>query len=214
MPMIENKLQQDRCDPTPHRCTHSLLNNSLETTQKSRDFIEQNPTKTLPNNYSLFPGQLDYASCLSFTVGVYSKRHRESPNLWDYHLNLEDDITNKKSSIPQVHPFSSNSPISVLVGESSNGIVIACRTLSKGILRCNADETQVYLKLYRKSTTKKKLKELSNHYKPIDNINEYEQPTERIIHLPIRIEPSSQQITKDSSSGLIIIRFTKKILPE
>ena len=209
---IENKILPDHCDPTPHKCTHLLLNNALETTQKSRDFMEHNPTKALPNDYSLFPGQLDYATCLSFSVGVYSHRHMESVNLWDYHEGVEEQLAKERDNIECNHPFSTNSPISVAVAESMEGVVIVCRTIGHGILRCNADETQVYLKLYRKPSTMIKLDQVSMNYKPLEDICEAHQPAERTIHLPLRIEPSSMHLTKDVSSGLYIIKFSRKLI--
>lgn len=209
---IENKIQQSGTVPTPHRCTHALLNNALETTQKSRNFMEQNPTKKLPDDYSVFPGQLDYASCLSFSVGYYSSRHSNTVNLWDYHLGLEESFSSSQQ-INCAHPYSENTPISISIGESKDGIVIICRTIAGSILRCVADETQVYLKLFRKGSSQLKMNTVSQPFTPvtIENCVESSQPAERTVHLPSPIEPSTQQLTHDPESGITVIRFSHKL---
>ena len=206
---IENKIHQSGIVPTAHRCTHALLNNAMETTQKSRNFMEQNPTKKLPDNYSLFPGQLDYASCLSFSVGMFSNRHASAVNLWDYHVGIEESCAKGKQGEVS-HPPSENTPISIAIGESKEGIVIVCRTILGSLLRCIADENQVYLKLYRKGSSILKMSNSTAQFSPVDNKIDFEQPSERTVHLPAPVEPSSQQVSEDRNSGLVIIRFSHK----
>ena len=206
---IEGKIHQSGVVPTPHRCTFALLNNALETTQKSRNFMEQNPTKKLPDDYSLFPGQLDFATCLSFAVGTFSSLHTSSPDLWDYHVGVEEALASASTKPPCLHPFSENSPISFLVGECKNGIVILCRTLARGILRCMADETQVYLKLHRSKANLMKLAQLTEGFTPLPGYCEITQSVERTVQLPAHIEPSTQSVVQDPS-GLYIIRFEYK----
>lgn len=41
----------------------------MAVTQKSRDFMVNNPRLKLPNNYQEYPGKMDHASGLAFRVG-------------------------------------------------------------------------------------------------------------------------------------------------
>lgn len=45
-----------------------LVQHCLETTQSSRDFMEQNPEKILPKNYREYPGKLDHTTCVALKV--------------------------------------------------------------------------------------------------------------------------------------------------
>ena len=214
---MEDKINQIASNLTPHLCTHALLNNALETTQKSRTFMEQNPTKKLPDNYSVYPGQLDHASCLSFVVGMFSPPHMSLFDLWDYHGSIEENSHRARSDVdastqpaaPVTHPISHNYPLSIMVSEVESGVLIACRTLARCTLRVTADCTHVFLKVVRPSTlidvvSSAKLASLSKYS------NEMLHPAERTIHLPIQIDPTSQNVEYNENSGLYIIRFGRK----
>jgi len=206
---IDDKIHRSGIVPSPHRCSFSLLSNALDTTQKSRNFMEQNPTKKLPDDYSLFPGQLDFATCLSFLVGSFSEQHARAPDLWDYHCGMEESLSTSLTKPPCSHPLAENSPISYMVSEHKGGVVILCRTLARGNLRCIADDTQVYLKLYRSRANLMKLEQLTAGFTPVPDECEVHVAAERTVQLPAHIEPSTQTIKQDSS-GLYCIRFEYK----
>ncbi|EFA81250.1 protein phosphatase 2C-related protein [Heterostelium album PN500] len=53
---------------TPSYITNYLLKHCVDTTQTSRDFMEQNTTKKLPCDYKLYPGKMDHNTCICFRV--------------------------------------------------------------------------------------------------------------------------------------------------
>ncbi|GAM18541.1 hypothetical protein SAMD00019534_017160 [Acytostelium subglobosum LB1] len=53
---------------TPQYITNQLLKHCTETTQTSRDFME-NTSKKLPQDYKLYPGKMDHNTCICFRVG-------------------------------------------------------------------------------------------------------------------------------------------------
>mmetsp|Transcript_34720 Transcript_34720/g.54156 ORF Transcript_34720/g.54156 Transcript_34720/m.54156 type:complete len:277 (-) Transcript_34720:37-867(-) len=52
---------------------HSQIMDHCEsTTYSSRDFMESNPSKELPNDYKLYPGKMDHTTLVIFCVGSVS----------------------------------------------------------------------------------------------------------------------------------------------
>ncbi|EGG21549.1 protein phosphatase 2C-related protein [Cavenderia fasciculata] len=64
---LGDRFKQD--DLTPEFITNYLLKHCIETTQTSRDFMEQNTTKKLPCDYYLYPGKMDHNTCVCLKVG-------------------------------------------------------------------------------------------------------------------------------------------------
>ncbi|GAM21594.1 hypothetical protein SAMD00019534_047690 [Acytostelium subglobosum LB1] len=54
----------------PQQIASTLLKHCVETTQTSRDFMENNSTKKLPSDYKLYPGKMDHNTCVCFRVGA------------------------------------------------------------------------------------------------------------------------------------------------
>jgi len=50
----------------------TLLKHCTVTTQSSRDFMEQNTSKKLPSDYTLYPGKMDHNTCVCFKVGDFN----------------------------------------------------------------------------------------------------------------------------------------------
>ena len=49
--------------------TKKLIDYCKQITRRSRLWMEQNPSKKLPEDYTNFPGKLDHTTCLAFVVG-------------------------------------------------------------------------------------------------------------------------------------------------
>jgi hypothetical protein len=52
----------------PKAVVDAVIKYSRETTQTSRDFMEQHPTLELPDDYKRYPGKLDHVTCVCFRV--------------------------------------------------------------------------------------------------------------------------------------------------
>jgi hypothetical protein len=48
--------------------TRSLIQHSLEVTHPMRNYMQQNPGKRAPSDYTLFPGKLDHTTCLAAKI--------------------------------------------------------------------------------------------------------------------------------------------------
>jgi hypothetical protein len=57
--------------PTPKDVTDRLVNHCIEVTKKSREYMENNQGRRLPEDYVEFPGKMDHTSCLCFRVGRF-----------------------------------------------------------------------------------------------------------------------------------------------
>eukprot|EP01113_Clastostelium_recurvatum_P025590 TRINITY_DN3079_c0_g1_i1.p1 TRINITY_DN3079_c0_g1~~TRINITY_DN3079_c0_g1_i1.p1 ORF type:complete len:615 (+),score=152.58 TRINITY_DN3079_c0_g1_i1:233-2077(+) len=63
---LENLLEEV---PGPEDAAQRLLDHCKQLTQKSRDYMENNQGKRLPENYVEFPGKMDHTTCLCLRVG-------------------------------------------------------------------------------------------------------------------------------------------------
>jgi len=54
---------------TPKQVTDRLIEHCVSVTQKSRDYMESNNGKRIPDDYVEFPGKMDHTTCLCFRVG-------------------------------------------------------------------------------------------------------------------------------------------------
>lgn len=52
----------------PEAITQALINHCVETTKRSRNWMEANPNQRLPKDYRAFPGKQDHTSCISIRV--------------------------------------------------------------------------------------------------------------------------------------------------
>lgn len=57
--------------PTPKEVTDRLVNHCITVTKTSRDYMENNQGKRLPEDYIEFPGKMDHTTCLCFRVGRF-----------------------------------------------------------------------------------------------------------------------------------------------
>jgi serine/threonine protein phosphatase PrpC len=57
--------------PTPQEVADRLVNHCIEVTKKSREYMENNQGRRLPEDYVEFPGKMDHTSCLCFRVGRF-----------------------------------------------------------------------------------------------------------------------------------------------
>lgn len=64
---------------TPLNVLECAVTHSEKTTEASRDFMENQPGKRLPKDYSLYPGKMDHTTCVTFTVGPADFQHPISP---------------------------------------------------------------------------------------------------------------------------------------
>jgi len=56
---------------SPKEITQKLIDHCMNVTQPSREYMEQNPTSILVDNYELYPGKMDHATCVSVKIGRY-----------------------------------------------------------------------------------------------------------------------------------------------
>ncbi|KAF2074491.1 hypothetical protein CYY_004196 [Polysphondylium violaceum] len=61
---------EEQLEPT--FISNTLLKHCTVTTQSSRDFMEQNTSKKLPSDYTLYPGKMDHNTCVCFKVGSFN----------------------------------------------------------------------------------------------------------------------------------------------
>jgi len=53
---------------TPACVTQRLIDHAMIVTQNSRDWMDQNPTKKLPEDFTKYPGKMDHATCVCIKV--------------------------------------------------------------------------------------------------------------------------------------------------
>jgi len=78
---LKNKYMTDKLvelislekDVTPKSVTLALIDHSMKTTQKSRDFMVNQPGKRLPSDYVEYPGKMDHTTCVCIRVGKQGK---------------------------------------------------------------------------------------------------------------------------------------------
>jgi hypothetical protein len=58
---------------SPASITDALINHAIKITDPSREFMEKNSGKKLPDDYTKYPGKMDHSTALCFVVG--SKSH-------------------------------------------------------------------------------------------------------------------------------------------
>jgi len=87
--------ENDLWVPMDDLCS-TILKVTKETTQKSRDWMEKNPNRKLPENYVEFSGKLDHASAVCFRVGRTSTQTIQA--------EVSDHI------LPMVHPITGIQP--------------------------------------------------------------------------------------------------------
>jgi hypothetical protein len=56
---------------SPDHIVSRFLNHAETTTQSSRDFMRDFPGKRLPHDFKTYPGKMDHATCVAFTVGPF-----------------------------------------------------------------------------------------------------------------------------------------------
>lgn len=56
-------------DPQPRNIAKMLVAHAYKTTRNAREFVEANSEKPVPQDYQLYPGVMDHATCLVFQVG-------------------------------------------------------------------------------------------------------------------------------------------------
>jgi hypothetical protein len=54
----------------PKDITRSLLSHCKEITSSSRHWMQENPTKKLPNDYVKYPGKMDHVTAIAIKVGL------------------------------------------------------------------------------------------------------------------------------------------------
>ncbi|EGG25356.1 protein phosphatase 2C-related protein [Cavenderia fasciculata] len=55
----------------PSKIANRLIQHCWNTTESSRDFLENNPGKRLPQDYNKYPGKMDHTTCICFRVGEF-----------------------------------------------------------------------------------------------------------------------------------------------
>jgi len=58
--------------PTPKQIAERLVTHCIDVTRKSREYMENNQGKRLPEDYVEFPGKMDHTTCLCFRVGRFT----------------------------------------------------------------------------------------------------------------------------------------------
>eukprot|EP00007_Cunea_sp_BSH-02190019_P007530 CAMPEP_0174232938 /NCGR_PEP_ID=MMETSP0417-20130205/3100_1 /TAXON_ID=242541 /ORGANISM="Mayorella sp, Strain BSH-02190019" /LENGTH=660 /DNA_ID=CAMNT_0015311073 /DNA_START=37 /DNA_END=2019 /DNA_ORIENTATION=- len=59
--------------PTPKLIVSRTIRHCLNTTSRSRKFMEKYPDRKLPDDYNAYPGKMDHTTCLCFRVGAVSR---------------------------------------------------------------------------------------------------------------------------------------------
>lgn len=101
--------------PTPREVADRLVNHCITVTQKSRDYMENNMGKRLPEDYVEYPGKMDHTTCLCFRVG-------RIPNLPEKGMVTSGSSTVTNGAVPSL-PVSAGLSISTTSPlANSNGI--------------------------------------------------------------------------------------------
>jgi len=56
-------------DVSPKSISDRLIAHCLEVTRKSREYMEEDPSRKQPMDYVAFPGKMDHTTCVTFVVG-------------------------------------------------------------------------------------------------------------------------------------------------
>jgi len=82
--MIEKMIAETE-QKTSEEITTKLMQNSIQVTSKSREFMEANPNEAEPKGYDRFPGKMDHTTCI--TIKVKSLEIVHSPNRTERRLS-------------------------------------------------------------------------------------------------------------------------------
>jgi len=66
-------LEDEEDDMSPNKVNARIIKHCLQITSKSREWMEQNPTSRLPDNYATYPGKMDHATCVTVRIGKYDE---------------------------------------------------------------------------------------------------------------------------------------------
>eukprot|EP01112_Ceratiomyxa_fruticulosa_P016243 TRINITY_DN4877_c0_g1_i2.p1 TRINITY_DN4877_c0_g1~~TRINITY_DN4877_c0_g1_i2.p1 ORF type:complete len:582 (+),score=124.48 TRINITY_DN4877_c0_g1_i2:1929-3674(+) len=81
----------------PKEISNRLIEHCVQVTKKSRDYMESNNGKRIPDNYVDYPGKMDHTTVLAFKVGKVGTL----------------PVINSPSSSPSITPVNSNSSLSM-----------------------------------------------------------------------------------------------------
>jgi len=62
---------------SPKDVTQKLIDYCMTVTSAGREYMEQNPSSILVDDYELYPGKMDHATCVSMKVGRYLNYKKE-----------------------------------------------------------------------------------------------------------------------------------------
>lgn len=102
--------------PTPKEVADRLIAHCIEVTQKSRQYMEDNNGKRLPEDYIEYPGKMDHTTCLCFRVGRFPS------------LPEKGNITAGSTQVPSLSMSSSSLLLTPSIPNSSPTIAIATST--------------------------------------------------------------------------------------
>merc|ERR1712137_100269 len=173
---------------TPINILERVIQHSVNTTKSSRDFMENNPGRRLPRDYSLYPGKMDHTTCVIFRIG-----------------NSDCNFSRSSSKIRPAPIAAQIScvPISVTIAKSEKYLTIFCRTIAKGKFECLAKKTECVLTVSpRKAFATPSAEE-------VIGMDELSTPISRVVKIPesTPINIHSKQISYDTDLGIISIRF-------
>eukprot|EP01116_Phalansterium_solitarium_P000643 TRINITY_DN10485_c0_g1_i1.p1 TRINITY_DN10485_c0_g1~~TRINITY_DN10485_c0_g1_i1.p1 ORF type:complete len:913 (+),score=258.32 TRINITY_DN10485_c0_g1_i1:60-2798(+) len=77
-----------------------LVQQGIDTTRTSREWMQNNPGKRLPTDYKQFPGKLDHTTCMAFRVGFRRSRSVPQPQQQHSHQRPVRSTSNVGVPVP------------------------------------------------------------------------------------------------------------------
>lgn len=195
---------------TPRTIVSSILSHCLEVTKSSRYFMETEPFKRLPNDYSLFPGKLDHTTCLCFNISLQTSQLSQL-SIFDSMATLssvssltESLVTLLSQTQNQLDVWLHNTPLCIQLYDVMNGYLLLVRISCPCKVKTVVSPNQIYLQLFPEPIDTSHIlsstfpdffstSEISDEWelRLIGN-NEFDQIIERTIEFPSPINTSSE----------------------
>eukprot|EP01090_Pellita_catalonica_P007897 TRINITY_DN1850_c0_g1_i1.p1 TRINITY_DN1850_c0_g1~~TRINITY_DN1850_c0_g1_i1.p1 ORF type:complete len:573 (+),score=89.02 TRINITY_DN1850_c0_g1_i1:91-1719(+) len=118
----------------PQFLMHVIVNHSDELTKPSRKFMEANPNKRLPDDYSLYPGKMDHTTSIVCVAGGLTMKGGRS--------KAKEKISDKNSSSRQIRIFDMNQKLLAEISVNSDhtiyNIIEQVKTLLANVIEGRA----------------------------------------------------------------------------
>jgi len=178
------------CEQTPEKILAGLMNYVQSTTECGRLWMEENPGKRVPPDYSKYPGKMDHSTCLIFRIGRGGRVGRMGRS------------SSMLSKVPPVFRTELCVPISVTFTRNAEFLSIHCKTIARGKFDCFIAATQCTIQV-----APEKQFHLGSDQELI--LDELSKPVTRILKYPnnITVDTQSKRVQVDRKHAIVSIRL-------